>query len=362
MTQTTMSTTDTITINRILNTVAERKATDIHFVVGNYPFLRIKGSLVPMEGEQLITPEVMRGIMNFFVSEEKKKILDVTKDLKYIFDWLGKVRFRVHLFQQKGQYSLSLKMIEGRVASLADLALPKIVADMLDSNQGLIFITGPFNSGRSTTVAAMIQHINQTRSEHILYLGEPVEHLFVNDKSIIEQREVGVDVPTFAQGLASAKDEDVNIVVTAKLPDKESLEQALELSESGRLVIGILDYYSAVTALDGLVSEFTDAKVLWARNVLADFLVGVIVQRLVRAVDGEMTLAVEVLTNSPSGKALIKEGRFAQLESIIQTSKAEGMISLERSLVELVNRGKIKPEEAINNAVDPKSMKMLLRR
>lgn len=357
-----MSTTDTITINRILNTVAERKATDIHFVVGNYPFLRVKGLLVPLEGEQLITPEVMSGIMNFFVPEEKKPLLAEKKDLKYIYDWLGKVRFRVHLFQQKGQYSLSLKMIESRLPALAELALPKIVAGMLLAKQGLIFVTGPFNSGRSTTVAAMIQHVNLTRSEHILYLGEPVEHLFVNDKSIIEQREIGVDTPTFAAGLISAKDEDVNIVVTTKLPDKESTEQALELAESGRLVIAILDYYSAVTAVDGLVSEFADAKVLWARNVLADFLVGVIVQRLVPTVDGEMTLALEVLTNSPSGKALIKEGRFAQLESIIQTSKAEGMISLERSLIELVNRGKIKPEDAVNNAVDSKSMSLLLRR
>ncbi|MFA6304456.1 MAG: ATPase, T2SS/T4P/T4SS family [Patescibacteria group bacterium] len=357
-----MSTTDTITLNKILNTVAERQASDIHFVVGNYPFLRIKGSLVPLLEEELITPDIMKGIMDFFVPEDKRADLENTKDLKCIFDWQGKARFRVHVFKQKGQFSLSLKMVGERIPALAELGLPKIVETFLTANQGLIFVTGPFNSGRTTTAAAMVQWINQNRDEHILYLGEPIEHLFVNEKSVIEQREIGTDVASFAKALDSAKEEDVDIVVTSKLHDPESVELALELAESGRLVIGVLDYYSSITALDGLVSEFSDAKVLWARNVLADFLVGMVVQRLIPALDGDMVLAVEILTSSPSGKSLIKEGRFGQLDSIIQTSKAEGMISLERSLIELVNRGKIKPEEAIKNAVDPKAMKLLLRK
>lgn len=357
-----MSTTETITINRLLNTVAERKATDIHFVVGNYPFIRVKGKLVPLEGEELITPQTMQSIINFFIPEERKEEVETKKELKYIYDWLGKARFRVHIFQQKGFYSVSLKLILPQIKSLAELGLPNIVSTFLSAKKGIIFITGPFNSGRSTTLAAIIQAINQTRSEHILYLEAPIEHLFINDKSVIEQREVGIDVKSFAEGIRSARDEDVNIVAVSRADEPEALEFLLELAESGRLVIVIMDYYSAMTALDGIVSEFADAKVQWARNVLADFLVGVIVQRLIPTIAGEMILAAEILTSSPSAKALIKEGKFSALESIIQTSRAEGMVSLERSLVDLVKQGKITVEEAVNNAVDSKAMAALLRK
>ncbi len=357
-----MSTTDTIIINKILNTVAERQATDVHFMVGNYPFLRIKGELLPLTAEELITPEAMQSLISFFVPEEKRPLLEEKGELRYLYDWLGKARFRAHFFKQKGYFSLSLKLINRKVFNLDDLGLPKTLANFIQTSKGLLFITGPFHSGRSTTLAAIIQTINQTRAERILYLEEPIENLFVNEKSVIEQREVGTDVASFAKGLESAKDEDINIVAVAKVDGVQSLELLLELAESGRLVIAILDYYSASAALDGVVSDFNDAKAPWARNVLADFLVGVIGQRLLATIDGGLALAVEVLTASPSAKALIKEGRFAQLDSIIQTSKAEGMVSLERSLMDLVNRGLVKPEEALKHALDPKSLKVLLKR
>jgi len=337
-------------------------ATDIHFVVGNHPFLRIKGSLEPLEEEELITPEVMKSIISFFVPEEKLEIADQKKELKFIYDWLGKARFRVHIFQQKGHYSVSLKIINAQIRPLAELGLPKIVETFIQQPKGIIFIAGPFNSGRSTTLNSMIQAINQTRAEHILYLEQPIEYLFVNHKSVIEQREVGLDVESFASGLASAKDEDVDVVAVAKIDSPQALELLLELAESGRLVIAVLDYDTTIAALDGLISEFNDAKLSWARNVLADFLVGMIVQRLVKTLDGEMTLATEILTPSASAQALIKEGRFSQIESIIQTSKAEGMVSLDRSLIELVKAGKVSSEEALNQAIDPRSIKNLLRK
>jgi len=355
-----MSTTDTLTMNRILNAVAERQATDIHFVVGNHPFLRIKGALQPLEEEELITPETMAGIVNFFVPEEQLEVVGQKKELKFIYDWLGKARFRVHIFQQKGHFSVSLKIIGQQIKPLAELGLPKIVESFIAEPKGLIFIAGPFNSGRSTTLNSMIQAINQTRAEHILYLEEPIEYLFVNSKSVIEQRQVGLDVKSFTDGLISAKDEDVDVVAVAKVDSPQSLELLLELAESGRLVIAILDYDTTVSALDGLVSEFSDAKVSWARNVLADFLVGLIVQRLVKTVDGEMALAAEILTASSSAQALIKEGRLNQLESIIQTSKAEGMVSLDRSLADLAKNGRITSEEAVKNAINPKTVKTLL--
>jgi len=357
-----MSSTDTITINRILNTVAERQATDVHFVVGNYPFIRVKGKLVPLDQEELITPETMESIISFFVPEEKKEEFETKKDLKYIYDWLSKARFRVHAFQQKGYFSISLKLVPSKIHNLADLGLPKIINDFLKVSSGLVFITGPFNSGRSTTLASMIQTINQTQSKHILYLEEPIEHLFVNDKSVIEQREVGQDVDSFAEGLRSAKDEDVDIVAVSKVEGPEVIELLLELAESGRLVIALMDNYSAITALEEIVSEFTDAKVDWSKNILSELLVGVIDQRLIPTIDGDMVLAVGILTLSPSSKALIKEGRFSNLESIIQTSKAEGMISLQRAIYELAQKGKISAEAAVSHASDATDMKKMLKK
>lgn len=356
-----MSTTDTLTINRILNAVAEKRASDIHFVVGNYPFFRIKGELETLNQEELITPETMEGILAYFVPEEKLAEVKAKKEVKFVFDWLGKARFRVHIFQQKGYFSVSLKLIGLQIRTLEELGLPPILGSFSQAEKGLLFICGPFNSGRSTTLAAILQAINITRKEHILYLEEVTEQLFVNEQSIIEQRQVGLDVESFNAGLMSAKDEDVNVVAVSAVPAPEDLELLLELAESGRLVIALLDYASASSCLDGIISKFSDAKISWARNVLADFLVGAVAQRLVPTVDGGMTLAMEILTPSPSAKALIKEGRFTSLGSIIQTSKAEGMTSLDRSLLDLVSRGRITVETAVDNSLDEKVMRQLLK-
>lgn len=357
-----MSTAETLTINRILNNVAERKATDIHFVIGNYPYIRIGAQLLPLQEEELINPEIMQSIINFFVTEDKKELIQAKKEFKFVYDWLGKARFRVHIFQQKGFFSVSLKLISSSIKSLSDLGLPKITESLAQNTRGLLIIAGPFNSGRSATIAAIVDYINQTRTEHILFLEEPIEQLFVSQKSIIEQREVGLDVPTLVDGLKSAKDEDINVVAVAKIDDPQSLEILLELVESGRLVIAALDYDSVTSVLNGLVSDFYEEKIIWARNVLADSLIGIIIQKLVPKVSGGMALATEILTKTPSAQALIKEGRFSQLESIIQTSRAEGMVSLDRSLVELVQRGEVNADEAIKYAKDPKIFKAGLKR
>lgn len=356
-----MSTTDSLTINRILNTAAESGATDIHFIVGNNPFLRIKGRLEGLTGEDLLTPETLESIVSFFVQEEKNAVLEEKNEIKFIYDWFGKARFRVHIFKQRGYFTVSLKLIGIAIKRLADLGLPKVIGDFAKSSSGLIFITGPFNSGRSATVAAILEEINQTRQERVLYLEEVSEQLFINQRSIIEQRQVGTDVESFEAGLNSVKDEDINVVAVSEVPSLECFEKLLELAESGRLVIAILDYASCSSALDGLVSKFSDAKIPWVRNVLSDFLVGIVAQRLLATVEGEMALATEILTPSPSAKALIKEGRFGNLDSIIQTSKAEGMICLDRSILDLVKQGRVSAETALSNALDPKIMKNLLR-
>ena len=181
--------------------------------------------------------------------------------------------------------------------------------------KGLIIISGPFNSGRSSTLSGFIELINKTRPQRILFLEQPTERLFINQKSIIEQREVGIDVVSFAAGLKSIKDEDVEVVAVDQVDNVETLELLLELAESGRLVIMAMNYDTAASVLEGIVSDFAEGKKQWAQDVLADYLVGIVVQRLLPAVQGGVALAVEILIASSSAKALIKDGRFANLES-----------------------------------------------
>ncbi|HBV02115.1 MAG TPA: hypothetical protein DEB69_01690 [Candidatus Komeilibacteria bacterium] len=357
-----MTTTENLTINRILNAVAERKATDVHFVVGNNPIIRINGQLTDLADEEVINPEFLESLINFFAGEDKLEILKKKKEIKFAFNWLDKARFRVYIFKQKGYYSISLKLVPQQVRSLEEIGLAKAVAGFCRSKRGLIFVSGPFNSGRSSTMSAMIDFINKNIGGRIFFFEEPIEQIFINQKSMIEQREVGQDVDSFSQGLASIKDEDVDVVAVSKVDSIESLELILELAESGRLVMAMVDYDSAISCLEGLISDFPQSKKQWAQDVIADYLVSIIVQRLVPTVQGGMVLAVEILIGSSSVKSLIKEGRYGNVESIIQTSRAEGMISLDYSLAELVRTGKIAQAEAIKQAVKPQVLMASLKK
>ncbi|MBU1037023.1 Flp pilus assembly complex ATPase component TadA [Patescibacteria group bacterium] len=354
-----MTTTEDLAINNILNSVAERGATDIHFAVGSNPYFRINDRLITLSEAKVTTPAFMETLIKFFVPEKKQELLRQSKELKFVYNWLDKARFRVNVFQQKGYYAVSLKLILPQIKTVAELSLPKIVNSFTAVEKGLIIISGPYNSGRSTTLAGILETINRNRSERIVYLENPVEQLFVNQRSIIEQREIGTDVISFSEGLQSLKEEDVNVVAISRVDCLETLELVLELSVSGRLVLVIMDYDTSLSCLTGMISEFPEAKKEWVRNVLADYLVGLVVQRLVPGV-GEMVLAAEILTASSSSKALIAEGRFNQLESIIQTSRIEGMMSLDYSLANLVKAGRISQDVALKYAQNPRTLSSML--
>jgi len=357
-----MTTTENLTINRILNTAAERKATDVHFMVGNNPFLRINGQLAPLTEEDVVNPEFLESIIKFFATEEKLEFLKKANEIKFAFNWLDKARFRVFIFKQKGYFSVSLKLIPPQVKSLEEIGAIKLISAFCQAKKGLIFISGPFNSGRSSTLAAMIDYINKNIGGRILSFEEPIEQLYINQKSIIEQREVGLDVDSFSAGLASVKDEDVDVVVVSKVDKVESIELILELAESGRLVMAMVDYDSAISCLEGLISDFSQSKKQWAQDVIAEYLVSIIVQRLVPAVSGGLALAMEILIGSSSVKSLIKEGKYSNLETIIQTSRAEGMVSLDYSLAELVRSGRVSQAEAVRHAVNPKVLLASLKK
>ena len=350
-----MTTTENLNITNMLNSVAERGATDIHFTVGSPAYVRVNGILSLAEGAEVITPVIMDSLVNFFVKEDKRKLLAEGQELKFVFDWAGKGRLRVHIFRQKGYHSLSLKLIPPQVKTISELGLPKVIESFAKAKQGLIFISGPYNSGRSATMAAILETINTQRSERIVYLEDPVEQLFINQKSVVEQREVGTDILSLTDGLQSLKDEDVNVVAVSRVDCLETMEILLELAVSGKLVLAAMDYDTSISCLAGIISDFPQAKKEWVSDVLADYLVGLVVQRLVPGIDGFLVLAAEVLTATSSSKALIAEGRYNQLESIIQTSREEGMMSLDYSLGNLLKLGRISQETAAKYAVNKRN-------
>jgi twitching motility protein PilT len=356
-----MIVTENLKIDQILNTLAERGATDIHFTVGNVPYFRVNGKLMNFNEGEVINQSLMDLLVNYFVPPEKLPLLGQGLEIRFAFDWQDKARFRVHVFQQKGYQAISLKIVPGSIKSFNELGLPKIINTFVQARKGLIIVSGPFDSGRSTTVAAIIEAINQSRSERIVYLEQPIEYLFVNQKSMIEQREVGKDVLSFTEGLESLKEEDVNVVVVSKIDSLESVELSLELAESGCLVIITMDFDSSASCLANLISDFPEKQKEWARNVLADYLVGLVVQKIVPGIVVP-ALAVEIMTVTSSTRPLISGGSFRQLEDTLTTSRGEGMVSLDYSLASLVKLGKITTETAIKYANNPKTFNLIIPR
>ena len=357
-----MSTADNLLIKRIITSAASKKATDIHLTAGNYPFLRINGQLAVMNEAEVLKPEVLEEIVDYFLNPEEKKILQKNKEFTITHhNEEASLRFRVNVFYQKGYPMISLRLITTSVPELSSLILPKVIADFCNNRRGLVIISGPFSSGRSTTLAALLQLINQKRAEHIVTLEKPIEYLFVNEKSIIEQREVGKDVSSYLQGLQTILDEDINIVAVAEADTTQIFEVALELSESGRLVFWVMNSDSIISVLEKIVSGFSEEKRIWALNVLSDVLVGILIQRLLPKINGGMVLAYEILTMTPAVKSLLKEGKFYQLTSVLMTSRTEGMINLDKSLVELVKKGEIAKESALREALDKESMQNFLK-
>jgi twitching motility protein PilT len=357
-----MSTVDTLLIKKIITTAARKNATDIHLTAGNNPFLRINGQLNVLSEIEVLTPEILEEVVDYFLTKEQKEILSAKKEITFVYsDSESALRFRVNIFFQKGYPMISLRLIVSGVPDSEQLNLPKVVTDFCQNRRGLVIVSGPFSSGRSTTVASLLQTINSQRSEHIVSLEKPIEYLFVNDKSIIEQREVGKDVESFANGIETLMDEDVNVVAVSEANTAAVMEYSLELAESGRLVILQMNSDSVISVLEKIISGFEEEKKIWALNVLSDVLIGIVVQRLLPGANGGMVLACEILTMTAAVRSLLKEGKFFQLTSILQTSKMEGMINLDKSLLELLKKGEITKEQALHEALDKDSFANTLK-
>ena len=343
---------ETLLINNILNTFLEHKATDLHLLAGNNPVIRAGGKLITLTDQDILNPDTIQSIAESFLNKEQLEELYQKKELATSYFWANRARFRVKLFYQKGFLAISLRLIPSYISSPKELKIPTVILQLLNKEKGLIIITGPFGSGRTTTAASLLETLNQNKGRHIQTLEKPIEYLFINNQSIIEQREVGRDVKSFCQGLKDMFNEDIDVVFADQFYEEGMADLVLELVESGKLLILIMDANSSIFAIERFLSLLTPAKRAWGQELLPEVLLGILSQRLLPKIGGGLALATEVLTSTNAVKSSIRDDNFQQLKSIMQTSRDEGMQVLDKSLLELVKNGQINMDDAKKELVD----------
>jgi len=345
-------------IEALLKMAVANKASDIHLSSEIPPKMRIRGQLVNVTNFEVSSKtEMAEMIMSILDEEQKKKFME-EKEWDFSIEVDGS-RFRVNIFLQKGMVSAALRIIPPDIPTFEDLSLPEIFNSFLEYKQGFILVTGPTGMGKSTTVASMLNKINNQTASHIVTVEDPVEYLIKPKLSIVSQREVGHDTLDFPLALRSSLRQDPNIVFVGEMRDLETIQSALTIAETGHLVFSTLHTNSAAQTIDRIIDVFEVKEQI--RTQLASVITAVISQRLVPTIDGKLTPAFEILVATPAVKNCIREGKVFMIDNIIQTSSDVGMISLESYLAKLVKSGKISEEVATSYALKPADLQNSLR-
>lgn len=346
-------------IKNLLDEVIARNASDLHLLVGTAPVLRIDGRLAIVPKSQALTESDCEALVGGLLLENHLELLRHRKELDFSFGYRN-LRFRTNVYYQKGSLAASLRSISNEIQSFTELGLPPVIEKFTNCSQGFVLITGPTGHGKTTTLASMINHINETRSEHIVTIEDPIEYVFNNKKSIISQRELGSDTNSFSRALRASLREDPNVVLIGEIRDLETVETALTIAETGHLVFATLHTNSAAQTADRIINVFPPHQQQQIKQQLASVLLGVVSQRLMPRVSGGRVVAAEIMVANTAVKSLIREGKTYQLPNVIQTSAAEGMISLDKVLAELVSKGEVTIDDALTWATDPKAFKMMI--
>jgi twitching motility protein PilT len=342
-----------------LDFAISKNASDVHITVGIPTMVRVDGKLTAIPETSIVTDAKAQEIISTFTPPELLTSLKQRREIDFSFGYKS-MRFRANVYYQKGFLSASLRLIPKDIKDFKSLGLPPILEKFTERNQGFVIITGPTGSGKSTTLAALIDKINSEKKKHIVTIEDPIEYVFEHKQSVISQREVGSDTNSFARALRSALREDPDVVLIGEMRDLETIEAALTLAETGHLVFTTLHTNSAAQTADRIVNVFPPHLQQQISSQLAQVLLGVVSQRLIPKINGGRALAAEIMIANNAVKSLIREGKNFQIPNVIQTSAADGMISLDKVLAEYVSRGDVSLEEALNYSLDPKSFKMMV--
>lgn len=348
-------------LDELLRFAVDKGASDVHLTVGVPPIFRINGQLVKINDIERLMPsdtqEIVESIMSISTLQTYKEKGEV--DFSYAVQGIG--RFRVNIYNQRGSASMALRTVPLRVPTIEDLHLPDTLKKLCEHKRGLILVTGPTGSGKSTTLAAMIDYINKTRSAHVLTLEDPIEYLHRHDKSIVNQREIGLDSNTYANALRASLRQDPDVILIGEMRDLETISTAITAAETGHLVLSTLHTTGAVATVDRIVDVFPPNQQEQVRVQLAAVLQGVISQQLLKRVDSDGRIAaLEVLLCNAAIRNHIREGKSHQIMSSIQTGRKMGMISMDAYLAELYKKGLITHEDALSFAIDREFLSRLL--
>ena len=342
-------------IKQLFDIVIAEGGSDIHLSVGSHPIVRISGGLVPLVQQPVLRPEDTRGILDALVPTQRKSVFETQQSVDFAYAHTNNARFRINAYTVQGTVALAMRLIPHQIRTFANLNLPPILEVFTQRNQGFFLIVGPVGQGKSTTMAAIIDRINETRDEHILTIEDPVEYIFEQKKSFIHQREVHLDAPDFHSALQDAFREDVNVIMVGEMRDLETISSAVTAAETGHLVLSTLHTNNASQTIDRIIDMFPANQQDQVRIQLAGSLNGIFSQRLIPRIAGGLVPAYELLINNSAVSNLIREGRTHEISTVIQTSSQDGMIDMDRSLAELVRRGEITIEDAYSRASDPKT-------
>lgn len=347
-------------LKNILTIVGQQGASDVHFVIGRYPTLRINGKLHQLTKEKLLTPADTKALAEVILTEDKKAELteDGQTDLSYNFE--DRARFRVNVFYQKGYVSIAMRFVMNKIRALEELNVPTSLYNFTAVTQGLVLMTGPVGHGKSTTLAALIDHINHTEEKHIVTIEDPIEFVYEQDRCLINQREVGRDAKSFASALRAVLREDVNVVLLGELRDLDTISTAMTAAETGHLIFATLHTNDAPQTIDRIIDVFPAHQQNQIRLQLANVLLGVVSQRLLPQLSGGRVPAIEIMFKNHAVENLIRENKVHQLDSVIETSMKEGMVSLDRSLADLVRRGVVSIDDATAYAKNKDYFTMLV--
>lgn len=336
-----------LSIKKILDEAIRRGASDVHISTDKPAMVRVDDDLIAYQKNYILSDDDTRNLVNQLMDENQKKLFENNKEVDFAYNFDDKARFRTNIFIQRGSCAAALRLVPKDIKSIEELELPEILKEFTNKQQGLFLAVGPAGHGKSTTIASMIDLINSSRSEHIITIEDPIEYIFTQDKSIINQREVFADTLSFKRALRSALRQDPDVLFVGEMRDLETISTALTIAETGHLVFSTLHTNNASETIDRMIDVFPPHQQEQIRFQIASSLLGIISQRLIPRKDGGRIPATEILMANTAIRNTIREGKTYQIVNSIQTGSSEGMMTLDSSLVDLVRKNKINKEDAI---------------
>ena len=348
-------------MNQLLQATIERRASDLHLIVGTAPSLRIDGALKVIVGEEPLTGEKAKELILSLMAPQQKDLFLTNKELDFSFAFGEAGRFRVNAYFQKGEVSAALRLIPSKIRTIDELRLPKICHRFATLRQGLVLVTGPTGHGKSTTLAAIIDEINQQRPAHIVTIEDPIEFLYTPKRSFVSQRELHGDTHSWKVALRSVLRQDPDVLLVGELRDYETISAAITIAETGHLVFGTVHTNSAAQTVDRIIDVFSEYQQAQVRAQFANTIEAILSERLVPSLKGGRVAVTEVLLGTPAVRNTIREGKIHQIDNIIQTSAELGMITLESSLASWVKAGEIAMDVALSFSLRPSELQRLVQ-